>query len=580
MNVSILLIIGLILYVLAYKYYGNFMSKFFGEDDKNITPANEFKDGVDYVPTKFGVAFSHHYASIAGAGPILGPTAALLYGYLPVWLWVLLGAIFFGAVHDYTSLFVSMREKGKTMAEVAHSTLGQTGFILFIIFTIVMIVLVTSAFLGTTASALTSLVPLDVMNIESGQTALKTVTQNGVEMAKIGGIASTSVIFITLCAPFLGYALYKKGINTTTAAVIAIVICLVSVFIGISNPLMLDPKVWMIILTFYVVLAAGVPVWLILQPRDFTNSFLLYGGIAILIIGIFGGGIAGVQMQAPALNIEAGNKAAGMIWPFLFITVACGAISGFHSLVASGTVSKQASLESHAKKIGFGGMLLEGVLAMLVLLAVATGIDFQTYMNITYPAQGASNPILAFSLSMGGLLHQGLGVPMAFGTVFGILMVEGFVVTTLDTAVRLNRFLFEELWAAIFKQVPAIMKNYWFNSGLSALLMFWLGYTNTFRVIWPAFGSANQLLAALVLITVSVWLAKKGKTPIFTILPAVFMMITTLMALWNLLTTKYLPTANYPLSVFAILLIVLAIGVIILSFKKFSEARQQTNIGA
>lgn len=580
MNIAVLLVIGLILYGLGYKYYGTYMSKLFGESDSNVTPAVEMQDGKDYVPTKLPVVFSHHFASIAGAGPIIGPTAALLYGFMPVWLWVLLGAIFIGAVHDYTALFVSMREKGKSMAEVSYSTMGRAGFILFISFTIVMIVLVTSAFLGTTASALTSLVPLKTMGIEPGQTLLKTLTVNGAEVAKIGGIASTSVILITLCAPFLGYALYKKGIKTSLAAIIALIICLVSVFIGISNPIMFTPKVWMLILTVYVVFAAGVPVWIILQPRDFVNSFLLYGGILMLTIGVLGGGFSGVQTTAPAFNVAEGSKVAGMMWPFLFITVACGAISGFHSLVGSGTVSKQATKESDAKKIGYGGMLLEGILAMLVILTVSTGIDFNTYMNITYPAQGASNPILTFALSMGGLLNKGLGLPMAFGTVFGILMVEGFVVTTLDTAVRLNRYLFEELWNVLFKQVPAIMKTFWFNSLLSAVLMFWLGYTNAFKVIWPAFGSANQLLAALVLIAASVWLAKRGKTPIFTILPAVFMMVTTLMALWNLLTTKYLPTNNYPLSVFAILLIVLAIGVIILAFKKISEARQQFNIKA
>ncbi len=577
MNVSLLLIITLVGFGLGYKYYGGFMSKLFGEDDNNITPAIQYEDGVDYVPTKPLVVFSHQFASIAGAGPIVGPTTAMLYGYMPVWMWVLFGAIFIGAVHDYTALFVSMREKGKSVAEVSYHTMGKGGFILFISFTIVMIVLVTSAFLGLTATSLTSLVPLENMNIASGETMLKTVMVDGVEMAKIGGIASTSVIIISMCAPFIGFLLYKKKLNPLIAAAIAIILCVVSVMIGVANPLMLQPKTWMIILTFYVILAAGIPVWVVLQPRDFTNSFMLYGGIAMLMLGILGGGFGGMTMSSPAFNVAGGTKIAGAIWPFLFITVACGAISGFHSLVSGGTVSKQAMKESQAKTIGYGAMLLEGILAVVVIITVSSGISFDTYMNIVYPAKGASNPILAFSLSMGGMLHHGIGLPIAFGTVFGILMVEGFVITTLDTAVRLNRYLFEELWGVIFKEVPALLKNFWFNSALSAGLMFYLGYTNAYTVIWPIFGSANQLLAALVLITVSVWLASRGKKFSFTMIPAVFMMVTTLMALWTLLTTRYLPKANYPLSLTAILLMALSVGVIYLAVKKISEAKKKAD---
>ncbi len=571
MNISLLLILALPVFYLAYRYYGGFISKVFGEDDSIPTPSLTMTDGVDYVPTKLGVVFSHHFASIAGAGPIIGPTAAVIFGYMPVWFWVIIGTVFIGAVQDYTALFMSLREKGRSIAEVADRSLGRFGFILFISFTIVMLLLVTSAFLGLTATALTSLVPLKSMGITEGQTILKTVTgADGVVKAQIGGIASTSVIFMTLCAPVIGFLLYKRGISVLFAGALATIVGIISITIGVYYPLTLDPKVWMMILTVYVIFAAGIPVWIVLQPRDFTNSFLLYIGMAALFVGVIGGGFSGLTMQIPAYNVAAGTKAIGMLWPFLFITVACGAISGFHTLVAGGTISKQVSKESDARKIGYGGMILEALLALLVIVAVAGGLNFETYSSIVYPTTKgvASNPILAFSLGMGTLMHNSIGIPITAGTVLGILMVEGFVVTTLDTAVRLNRYLFEELWATLLKDPPAILKSYIFNACLSAGLMFWLGYTNTFSYIWPIFGTANQLLAALALIAVAVWLAYRKKPNLFAVLPAVFMMVTTLASLWQLLFNKYLPTKNYPLAVTDILLMLLSLGVIILAVQK------------
>jgi carbon starvation protein len=327
-------------------------------------------------------------------------------------------------------------------------------------------------------------------------------------------------------------------------------------------------------------LAAGIPVWIILQPRDFTNSFLLYLGVAALFVAGIVAGFKGVTFSAPALNVAGGTSKLGPIWPFLFITVACGAISGFHSLVAGGTTSKQISKETDVKKIAFGGMLLEGLLAIGVVVAVGCGIAFSDYTNIVFPtiAGAKSNPILAFAAGTGGLLDKGFGISPVYGTIFGILLVEGFVVTTLDTAVRLNRYLFEELWQVIFKNVPKIMKSYLFNSLLCVVLMFILAYNNAFLVIWPIFGSANQLLASLALIAVSVWLVKRKKTAWFTILPAVFMMITTLYSLVVLLVEKYIPKQNIMLSVVDVLLIVLSIGVIVLAYKKWKELRKGAQI--
>jgi len=295
-----------------------------------------------------------------------------------------------------------------------------------------------------------------------------------------------------------------------------------------------------------------------------------------LFIGGIVAGMKGVTFSAPALNVAGGTAKMGPIWPFLFITVACGAISGFHCLVAGGTSSKQVSKETDVKKVAFGGMLLEGLLAIGVLIAVGCGMAFSDYSSIMFPTiEGAkSNPILAFAAGAGGLLDKAFGIPPVYGTIFGILLVEGFVVTTLDTAVRLNRYLFEELWQVMFKNVPKIMNSYLFNALLCVVLMYILAYKNAFLVIWPIFGSANQLLASLALIAVSVWLVNRKKTAWFTILPAVFMMVTTIYSLFILLIEKYLPKNNIMLSVVDVLLIVFSIGVIILSFKKWRELKK------
>jgi carbon starvation protein len=575
MNAAVLLIAAGILFYLGYRIYGRYIAKVYGENDKRPTPAVAARDDVDYVPTKPIVLFGHHFASIAGGGPIIGPTVALLFGYLPVWLWAVVGSIFIGAVHDMTVLFSSVREKGKSISEIAKTTLGNTGFFLFIGFTVLLLLLVTSAFLGLTATALTSLLPLAVLKLDASQTILKTVEVGGVLKAQIGGIASTSVIIITCFAPLIGYLVYKRGINAYIASGIAIVLCIFSVAMGMHYPVSLNPNVWMIILCIYTLLAAGIPVWIILQPRDFTNSFLLYAGVTALFVAGIIAGFKGVTFSAPAANIAAGTSKLGPIWPFLFITVACGAISGFHSLVAGGTTSKQVSKESDVKRVAYGGMLLEGLLAIGVMVAVGCGLMFQDYMNIVFPTVAGvkSNPILAFAAGAGGLLHKGFGIPPVYGTVFGILLVEGFVVTTLDTAVRLNRYLFEELWQVIFKNVPKIFKTYIFNSLLCVLLMYILAYNNAFLVIWPIFGSANQLLASLALIAVSVWLVNRGKNALFTIVPAIFMMLTTIYSLILLLLDKYISKHNIMLSVVDILLVILSIGVIILSFNKWKELR-------
>ena len=570
MNVLVVLIAAAAVFLVAGRLYSRYVARSLGEDPDHPTPAVTCCDGRDFVPTRPYVVFAHHFSAIAGAGPILGPTMAILYGFVPAWLWVVFGGVFIGAVHDYTTLFISMREGGRSLAEVARKTLGGAGFNLFIAFTLVMIVLVTSSFLSATSISLTSLWPLAKIGVREGETFLKTVVRDGVVMGRIGGIASTSVIFITFCSPLLGFLLYRKNLKTVLAYLLAAVICVGSVFLGIAFPVTLAPTTWMIIISVYVLFAAGVPVWLILQPRDFINVQILYGGIALMVVSLFSCGFQGLTVSMPRFNLAEGTMNLGFIWPMMFITIACGAISGFHCLVAGGTTGKQLAKETDARRVGYNAMLMESLLSVCVLLALGAVLAFTDYKAIVWPTDPAvkSNPILGFSLAAGRLFHLGLGIPVALGTVFGILLVEGFVITTLDAAVRLNRYLFEELWAIALKKVPLLMRHFWFNSGLSVALMWVLAYSNAFNALWPIFGTANQLLAAMALLTVSAWLLLRRRRNWFTLAPAAFMVATTLVSL-GILLAGYIRKANYILIAADLLLLALSAGVIVISLKTF-----------
>jgi carbon starvation protein len=574
MNVLVILAAAGVLFILASRFYSRYIARVLGEDPKNPTPAITCSDGRDYVPTRRFVVFAHHFSAIAGAGPILGPTMAILYGFIPAWLWVVFGAIFIGAVHDFTALFVSMREGGKSMAEVARKTLGSAGFNLFIAFTIVMIVLVTSSFLSATAISLTSLWPLSKLGAVEGQTFLKTIVQDGVILGRIGGIASMSVIIITLASPLLGWLLYKKGLKAAPANLIAAAICVSSILFGIAHPVTLAPTTWMIIISVYVLIAAGVPVWLILQPRDLINVQILYGGIVLMVVALFAGGLSGLEVSFPGINLAEGVRQLGLVWPMMFCTIACGAISGFHSLVAGGTTCKQLSTETDARRVGYNAMLLESLLAVCVLLAIGAAMTFSDYKSVVWPSELGvkSNPILGFSLAAGHLFNRALGISVALGSVFGILLVEGFVVTTLDAAVRLNRYLFEELWAIVFRKIPPVMRHYWFNSALSVVLMWILAYSNAFSSLWPIFGTANQLLAALALLAVSGWLMLRKKKNLFTLIPAVFMIVTTLASLLILLANYY-RSKNYILMAADLLLLSLSGGVVWLVLRTFLKPK-------
>ncbi|MCI0706975.1 MAG: carbon starvation protein A [Ignavibacteriae bacterium] len=572
MNLALLLLLSLTALALGYWFYGRKVSRLLGVNPENPTPATKINDGVDYVPTRPAILFGHHYASIAAAGPIVGPTLAVFYGVVPTWLWIILGVIFIGAVHDFSVLFVSAREGGKSIAEIARKTLGKKGFIFFVAFAILLSILVTAAFLQLAAVALTSTYHLEGLNLPIDQSMIRTDIIDGQHYAKLGGIASTSVVIITLLAPFMGYLLYRKNMNIGLMSALALGITLLSVIIGFEMPVTLDPATWMVILSVYMIFAAWLPVWLVLQPRDFINVHFLYIGLFAMFFGVLLSGFQGFSTDAPAFNLGADSVSAlGWTWPFLFVTIACGACSGAHSLIASGTTSKQLANEKHAVTIGYGGMLLEAVLGILVTLCIIGGLGFAEYRSLVWPTNAAGNfttgnAPLAFALAVGKTLDLGMGIPTIYGTIFGILVLEGFVITTIDTIIRLERYLFEELWATLFDKVPAILQNKAFNSALAVGLMMLFGFTNAYQTIWPIFGTANQLLAALALIAVTAWLVQKARKAYFTAIPAAFMVLTTIASL-VLLLIRYIDRRYWALAVTDVVLLVLSIGVIVMTFQ-------------
>ena len=564
MNILLVVGLGAVLLLVASRTYPFWIARVFGLDDDRPPPSEQFADGRDYVRTPTQVVFAHHFASIAGAGPIVGPIIALAFGWGWAWLWIVIGGIFYGAVHDMSSMCVSLREGGKTIAEIARRTLGELGYFLFVAFLLIVISFVNAIFLKLSAAALSSAYPLDALG-EGAASFLRTETRDEVEYGIIGGIATTSVIVMTLAAPILGWLVLRGRLRGIVIMLIAAAVCVVSVLIGFRIPVALDPNVWMIILAGYVFVACWIPVWALIQPRDFMNVQILYGGLILLLAGTVVGGLSGETMQMAPSSIAFGSDARGPFWPIMFITIACGAISGFHSLVATGTTIKQLPRETDCRRIGYNGMLLESLLALLVLVAVGSQMDLPTY---EHNMSTGGRAIQTFAVGTGSLL-QGLGIPMAIGSVLGILVIEGFLVTTLDTAIRLARYLFEELWSCIAKgDPPAMLRNPLVNTALAVAMMLLFAYSeNLYKALWPFFGAGNQLIGALALTTVSIWLLKRGRPCWFTAIPAAFMVVTAVTALAYLVKAQL--DLEGPLRIViataGLLLLVLSVGFVIVS---------------
>jgi carbon starvation protein len=607
MNVGLVMVVSIGILLLGYRFYSRFVARHLGVDPSRPTPATQINDGVDYVPTKPLVLFGHHFASIAAAGPIIGPSLAILYGVLPAWLWIVVGVVFIGAVHDFTALFVTVRQGGKSVAEVARSTLGTRGFVLYVMFAILLCILVAAAFLGIAVEALTSHYALADLGLAADQKIFRTIDFNGETHALTGGIATVSVIVITLAAPLIGWLLYRRGMKVRWGSLLALAICVVSVWMGFRYQLLIDPraKVWglmtadkvvLTLLLAYCFLATRLPVWTILQPRDFVNVHILYIGLATMVLGLIACGIGGVQVTAPLANIQeaSAKPQLGLVWPFLFVTIACGACSGAHGLICGGTSCKQLSNEKHAPVIGYGAMLLEALLGVCVILMIIGPLGFAQYRHVVWPETGGVFAVKGFALAVGSTVSQGAAVlgwniPLYWGTMMGIILLEGFVLTTTDTVLRLTRYLFEELWHVTVKSPPAWLTSRSFNSLLPIGIAAWLAFTNRYGIIWPIFGTANQLLAALTLIAATAWLAHRAKKIWFVAIPALFMSATTITSLVFLLPryfgwakfseslrensfgaalAQHLPRVNWPLTVTDIVLMILAVGVVMLTMRQ------------
>lgn len=544
MNSLVLLIVGVALFFIAYVTYGGFLAKSWGIDPSKKTPANTLRDDVDYCPTNPSVLLGHHFSSIAGAGPITGPILAAAFGWIPVYLWIVIGSIFFGGVHDWGSLFASVRHGGKSIGEIIRENLGQKAKMLFNVYAWLALVLVVSAF----------------TDICAGTFAFDPA-KGDLTGARAG---TASVLFIVLSMAF-GYFVCRKGAKLGISSAIGVALLFFCIFLGYSFPVLkLSKLAWDIILIIYIFAASTLPVWLLLQPRDYLCSYLLY---AMLI-----GGVIGIFIVRPEIVIAGSNgftigegEKVQYLFPMLFVTVACGAISGFHSLVGSGTTSKQIANEKDSKLIGYGGMLIEGVVAILALISVAA---FKG-------ATGTPAGIFASGIST---LMNSFGIPIEIGKVFVILAFSAFALTSLDTATRIGRYVFQEFFdKSDGTAAKSAASNMYVATaatvGASCLLLLY-GYAK----IWPIFGAANQLLAGLSLLALTVWFANKGQNYKMTMIPMIFMFAVTLSAL-VILIRNFFRAGNILLGCMAIVLFALAI-VLIYTATNVMKNNKAKNLGA
>lgn len=520
-----MIFVSIVILGIAYRYFGNFLEKTFKVDDTRPTPAHAQYDGIDYVPAKAPVLLGHHFASIAGAGPIVGTIIASAFGWIPVFLWAMLGSIFLGGLHDYSALMASIRHKGKSIGQIIEKNIGVRGEQLFLLFCWSTIILVIAVFINIVADTF--------VNTPSSGTS--------------------SIFFIFLAIAF-GVSIYRLRTPLWLATVIGVILLFSGVVLGNYYPAFASREFWQWTLIIYIFIASVAPVWILLQPRDYLNSFLLYA--------LIGGGVIGIFFYKPDINLPAFTtftvKELGPMVPILFVTIACGAISGFHALVSSGTSSKQINKESDARIIGYGGMLIEGLLAIVALIAVGSLTDSE--FDNFYSAQLF---VPAFAEGIGRFIHAipGLNISMDMARTFTSLAVSAFALTSLDTATRLARYAFQEFFE-MPDRTPEQQNVFATNRYLATFITVSFGAALTFSgkssAIWPIFGSANQLLAALALLAVSVWLAKEHGNYLLTLIPAIFMLIITVIALLMLSWTHLVVNQNYLLGVTAVVLLILA----------------------
>ena len=511
MNGVVVLIIGVALLACGYIFYGRWLCKQWGVgENKEETPAHTMQDGIDYVPAPAPVLMGHHFSSIAGAGPITGPISALKlgFGWLPCLAWIVIGGIFFGGVHDFGALFASVRHGGRSIGEIISENMSKRAKMLFLTFAYLTLILVVAAFASIVAGT------FGATFTETGAVDLAASESNA-------RVAMVSLLFIVIAIIF-GFCVYRRNAPMGVASVIGILAIVAIIAIG----MVFHPKTWMWICGLYIAIASVTPVWILLQPRDYLSSFLLYAMLALAVIAVFVG-----HPSMASLPVVQAETCTTPVFPVLFTTIACGAISGFHSLVSSGTTSKQLDKETDAKPIAYGGMLLECVLAVLVLCAVAG------FANANGGDIGVG-PTVLFGGGIAGMIDPSHGTVYSVLYTLLVLTYSSFCLTSLDTATRLARFMFQEFWLDGSKgETPEnvtgfkkVMSNMYVATGITVILGVLLGL-NGYGKIWALFGSANQLLAALGLLAVATWLGNIGKNNKMFLFPMAFMLVVTICSL-------------------------------------------------
>ncbi len=566
--IAVLIILAaIVLLVIGYVTYGSWLAKQWGIDPSRKTPAVEMEDGVDYVAAKPAVLMGHHFSSIAGAGPINGPIQASVFGWVPVFLWCVIGGIFFGGLQDFGSLFASIRNEGKSVGEIIKTSMGDRAKKLFILFALLVLIMVIASFVNVVAGTF--------MSEATGFTSGDAVTGNETT-------AMVSVLFIVL-AIIYGLLTNKAGLGTVPATIIGIIGIVAAIWVGLNFGLAMSRTTWIILIGVYIAVASLIPVWIMLQPRDYLSSFLLYGMMAVAVIGIFFSAFTGDKTATFELPAFTGwSTSLGGMFPALFITVACGACSGFHSLISTGTSSKQLANEKDAKAIGYGSMLIESALGVVSLIAV--GMVFSRYT-----AGEFGSPAVAFATGIASMFSLDTASHV-YNVVYTLLTlaVSVFALTSLDTGTRLSRFMFTELFLkdgeATWKDATGARK-FLAHPLTGTVFMVVVGCLlggMSLSAIWGLFGAANQLLAGLALMAVAAWLGQIGKNNKMFYIPMIFMLVATLtflvMKIKSLAVTCFAGTewGNWFQLVIAVAMVILAIFLIIEGIATFSKQGKKT----
>ena len=530
MSAIIILVIAVALLALGYIFYGSWLAKQWGVDPNKETPAHTSYDGKDFVPANPAVLMGHHFSSIAGAGPINGPIQAAVFGWVPVFLWVVIGGIFFGAMHDFGALFASIRHNGGSVGEVIKANIGVRAQRLFTIFALLVLILVIASFTAVVAGTFASVAP-------AGEEALPIFTVGRANVSGTASTATTSLLFIVIAIIF-GFFVYRKNAPIGPATIVGIIGIVLITLAGLNVGFNMSRTFWVIFIAVYITLASLLPVWILLQPRDYLSSFLLYGMMIIAFVGVIG---SGATVELPAFTGWKGINGNSNLFPVLFITVACGAVSGFHALIGSGTTAKQLNSEKDAKVIGYGAMIVESALAIVALIAV--GVLFKETNIGGGDKFLLSAPPTIFAGGVATMVAQMFGGVADFSnpvydTVYTLLTlaVSVFALTSLDSGTRLARYLFAELFVPEGKTRDDLTgaAKFFSHPLVGTLIMVVVGCGMGFMglsQIWGVFGAANQLLAGVAMLAVAAWLANIGKSNKMFIFPMFFMLAATITSL-------------------------------------------------